>query len=88
MSAQQAKIYKALGHPIRLSIARTLYRSEEGQEVGWIQKVMAAFNLSQPAISQQLKKMKQAGILDSKREGRHIIYFMEPAVKKQLKNYL
>ena len=37
------------------------------------------FEISLPAVSQHLKVLKQAGLIDGQREGRQIFYRLNPA---------
>lgn len=78
---RMAKVFKALGEPTRLKIINIL-ASEGGYFcVGAMAKRLG---ISQPAVSQHLKILKDAGILDSKRMGFHVHYFIDA---KTLKNY-
>ena len=64
-------VLKALGHPVRLQIIRYLATGE--RRVGEIQQYTG---LSQPITSQQLRLMHQKGILDTRREGNMVYYFI------------
>jgi len=78
---RMAKVFKALGEPTRLKIIKIL-ASEGGYFcVGAMAKRLG---ISQPAVSQHLKILKDAGILDSKRMGFHVHYFVDA---KTLKSY-
>lgn len=78
---RMAKVFKALGEPTRLKIIKIL-ASEGGYFcVGAMAKRLG---VSQPAVSQHLKILKDAGILDSKRMGFHVHYFVDA---KTLKSY-
>ena len=71
---QMAKVFKALGEPTRLRIIKIL-ASEGGYFcVGALAKKLG---ISQPAASQHLKVLKEAGILDSKRMGYHVHYYVD-----------
>lgn len=41
---------------------------------------MAGVGVSQPTVSDHLKKLKDAGLLASERHGRRVHYRMEPSV--------
>jgi ArsR family transcriptional regulator len=78
---EMAKVFKALGEPTRLRIIKIL-ASEGGYFcVGAMAKRLG---ISQPAVSQHLKVLKESGILDSKRMGFHVHYFVDA---NTLKNY-
>lgn len=66
-----SKVLKALGHPERLRIIEYLKAGE--QNVGVIQHELG---LSQPITSQHLRYMQRNNILDSRREGTRLYYFL------------
>jgi ArsR family transcriptional regulator len=77
-----AKVFKALGEPTRLKIIKIL-ASEGGYFcVGAMAKRLG---VSQPSVSQQLKVLKESGILDSKRIGFHVHYFVDAEALKNHK---
>ena len=69
-----AKVFKALGEPTRLKIIKIL-ASEGGYFC--VGAMAERLGVSQPAVSQHLKILKEAGILDSKRVGFHVHYFID-----------
>ena len=65
---------KALGHPARLEILRVL--AARGTCVcGEVVKVMP---LSQPAVSQHLKVLKEAGLIRGRIAGKNSCYCLDP----------
>jgi ArsR family transcriptional regulator len=79
---KMAKVFKALGEPTRLKIIKIL-ASEGGYFcVGAMAKRLG---ISQPAVSQHLKVLKESGILDSKRMGFHVHYFVDSSTLKDYK---
>ncbi len=40
----------------------------------------ARTNLSRPAVSRHIQVLKEAGIVKSRREGRHVYYYLEPEI--------
>jgi DNA-binding transcriptional ArsR family regulator len=65
---------KALGHPVRLGIALRL-----AQEGGTCACDFAEiFGISQPAVSQHLKVLREAGLARTRREGTQIYYSLDP----------
>jgi len=80
-----AKVFKALGEPTRLKIIKIL-ASEGGYFcVGAMAKRLG---ISQPAVSQHLKILKDAGILDSRRIGFHVHYFVDAKALKSHKKQI
>ncbi len=66
------KIFKALSHPIRLKIAMGLYEKQECNVLLMSEKL----NIIQPVISQHLAIMKKSKIIDCKRQGVQVCYFL------------
>jgi ArsR family transcriptional regulator len=65
---------KALGHPVRLGIALRL-----AQEGGTCACDFAEiFGISQPAVSQHLKVLREAGLARTRRDGTQIYYSLDP----------
>ncbi len=65
-----AEVYKALGDPTRLEIISLLTESENL----CVNVIAEKTGMSQPAISQHLKILKNAGFLNSKKMGMHVHY--------------
>lgn len=71
-----SKLFKALSHPVRLAILATL-RDEE-QCVCHMEAIMG---LRQAYISQQLMILREAGLVQDRREGWNIFYrVVEPRI--------
>lgn len=67
------KIFQALADPSRRSIFEVLTRGEAA-----VKDLTARFTISQPAISQHLAILKDAGLVNDRREGRCVYYRVEP----------
>jgi len=63
------KIVKALCNPVRLKIIQCLSESDKT-----VTQLIGNCSLSQSAVSQHLMKLKSAGLVKNKPEGREIIY--------------
>lgn len=74
------KIFKALGESHRLNILKLL----TDQEMGACE-IIQAIGLSQPAIAHHLKILKQAGLINSEKEGKIVFYTLN---KDGLKAFL
>jgi ArsR family transcriptional regulator len=70
-----ARKLKALGHPVRLGIALRL--AAEGGTCAC--DFAEIFSISQPAVSQHLKVLWQAGLVQTRRDGTKIYYSLDPA---------
>lgn len=75
------RIYKALAHPVRLKIVRTLM---DGPLCVCVLNESVEF--SQPNLSQHLKILKDAGILKSEKDGIKIVYSITDAGVRDLLN--
>lgn len=64
---------KALGHPVRLGIALRL--AAEGGTCAC--DFAEIFGISQPAVSQHLKVLREAGLVKTRREGTQIYYSLD-----------
>lgn len=68
--ANTEDIFKALGDPIRMRIARML--AENGEMC--VCKIIPELGMSQPAVSHHLSVLKNAGLVRPRREGLWIHY--------------
>jgi DNA-binding transcriptional ArsR family regulator len=75
---------KALGHPIRLGIALRL--AEEGGTCAC--DFADIFHVSQPTVSQHLKVLREAGLVQTRRQGTQILYSLEPHAVRELGSLL
>jgi DNA-binding transcriptional ArsR family regulator len=72
-----AAVIRCLGHPLRLRLLEALESGEK--TVSELQKYADA---SQPMVSQHLMVLKAHGIVDLRRRGSHMLYWViEPKVK-------
>jgi ArsR family transcriptional regulator len=70
-----ATMFKALGDPVRLRLFSNIASSEGGEAcVCDIQDV----GVSQPTVSHHLKKLREAGLLESERRGTWVYYRVSP----------
>ena len=76
-----ADIFKALGDPSRLKIIKLILLKGNNLCVGMIANKL---EISQPAISQHLKILKNAGLVEAERMGFHMHYRVK---KDALDNY-
>ena len=79
-----ATIFKALGHPARLAIVEYLLRAKSCI----CSDIVDELPLAQPTISQHLKELKAAGIIQGNIEGKTICYCLNPALFDQLENLI
>ena len=82
-AAIEDKIFQALADPSR----RAIFESLTGGEVT-VKDVTARFDISQPAVSQHLAALKEAGLVSGRREGRCVFYRVEPRGMKPLIDWI
>ena len=81
--AAQNKIFQALADPSRRAIFESLTRGEVA-----VKDLTARFDISQPAVSQHLVALKVAGLVNGRRDGRHVYYRVEPSGMKPLIDWI
>ncbi|MGW2716124.1 ArsR/SmtB family transcription factor [Streptomyces sp. NPDC001492] len=86
-AADLAKVFKALGDPVRLRLLSMIASRGEGGEV-CVCELTPAFDLSQPTISHHLKLLRQAGLIDCERRGTWVYYWVLPAALDRLAAFL
>ena len=82
-AAVEDRVFQALADPSRRAIFRSLMRGETA-----VKDLTARFDISQPAVSQHLATLKDAGLVDARREGRRIYYRVEPRGMKPLIDWM
>ncbi|MFI7405695.1 ArsR/SmtB family transcription factor [Streptomyces sp. NPDC049541] len=86
-AADLAKVFKALGDPVRLRLMSMIASRGVGGEV-CVCELTPAFDLSQPTISHHLKLLRQAGLIDCERRGTWVYYWVLPGVLDKLAAFL
>ena len=71
-----ARLAKAIGHPARVAILQYLIR----QKSCICGDIVDEIGLSQPTISQHLRELKQAGLIQGSIEGRTVCYCIDPVI--------
>ena len=82
---RMASIAKALADPVRLQLVDVL-RKHAGKVC--VCELVPLFDLSQPTVSHHLKVLRQAGIVDSERQGLWAYYFVKPEGLEELSTWL
>lgn len=67
---QMAQLFRLLSHPARLRILDALRRRDEA----CVCHLQAVLKRRQPYVSQQLRALRDAGLVDSRRDGLYIYY--------------
>ena len=71
--AAENRIFQVLADPSRRAIFESLTRGEAA-----VKDITARFDISQPAVSQHLAALKDAGLVIGRREGRCVYYRVDP----------
>ncbi len=80
-----AEVAKALGDPIRLQLVDVL-RKHAGKVC--VCELVPLFGVSQPTLSHHLKKLRDAGLVDSERQGLWAYYYVLPGALDELSAWL
>jgi DNA-binding transcriptional ArsR family regulator len=70
---READIFRALADPTRRAIFERLTRGEST-----VKDLTARFEVSQPAVSQHLRALREAGLVVERKDGRFAHYRVEP----------
>jgi ArsR family transcriptional regulator len=82
---RMAGIAKALADPVRVQLVDVL-RKHAGKVC--VCELVPLFDLSQPTVSHHLKVLREAGIVDSERQGLWAYYYVTPDSLKELSAWL
>lgn len=75
-----AELFKTVGHPVRIKILRLL-----GDGELCVCEMIEKIDIEQSNLSQHLKVLKKQGVLDSRKEGQRVIYWLAyPSVNELL----
>jgi ArsR family transcriptional regulator, arsenate/arsenite/antimonite-responsive transcriptional repressor len=82
---RMAAIAKALADPVRVQLVDVL-RKHAGKVC--VCELVPLFEISQPTLSHHLKKLRDAGIVDSERRGLWAYYYVLPDALEELTTWL
>jgi DNA-binding transcriptional ArsR family regulator len=80
---REDSVFRALADPSRRAIFERLTRGEAA-----VKDLTARFHISQPAISQHLAELRNAGLVSARRDGRIVYYKVEPSGLKPLVDWI
>lgn len=86
VAAGLARVFKALGDPVRLRLVSLIGAREGGETC--VCDLTSAFALSQSTISHHLKVLREAGLIDSERRGTWVYYRLVPAALERMAELL
>ena len=84
-ATRMAQVAKALGDPIRVQLVDVL-RKHAGKVC--VCELTPLFQVSQPTVSHHLKVLREAGIVDSERQGLWAYYYVVPEALEELSAWL
>ena len=76
-------VFRAIADPTRREL---LDRLSEGEES--MMKLAESFDISLPAVSQHLKVLREAGLVEERREGRMRIYTLIPGPLREVSDWV
>jgi DNA-binding transcriptional ArsR family regulator len=79
----QDLVFHALADPTRRAILESLTRGEAA-----VNDLTGRFSISQPAVSQHLATLRKAGLVNGRRQGRCVIYRVDPHGLKPLVDWI
>jgi ArsR family transcriptional regulator, arsenate/arsenite/antimonite-responsive transcriptional repressor len=82
---RMAEVARALGDPVRLQLVDVL-RRHAGRVC--VCELVPLFDIEQPTLSHHLKKLRDAGIVDSERRGLWAYYYVLPDALRELSSWL
>jgi DNA-binding transcriptional ArsR family regulator len=80
---REDSVFRALADPTRRAIFERLSQGEAA-----VKDLTARFHVSQPAISQHLAALRDAGLVAERREGRFAYYRVEPKGLRPLVDWI
>lgn len=86
-ATELARMFKALGDPVRLRILSRITSAPEG-EICVCDITGDDFDVSGPTISHHLRVLREAGLIDGERRGTWVYYRPVPARIEQLATVL
>lgn len=75
-------VFRAISDPTRRHLLKRLKKKELS-----VLELCAPYEMSQPAVSQHLKVLREAGLVDARREGRQQYYRLRPAPLKHVRDW-
>lgn len=82
---RMGEIAKALGDPVRVQLVDVL-RKHAGKVC--VCELVPLFDLSQGTVSHHLKKLREAGVVGSERQGLWAYYYVKPEAIDELSAWL
>lgn len=78
-----ADVFRAVADPTRRELLDRLSAGEES-----MMKLAEDFEMSLPAVSQHLKVLREAGLVEERREGRLRVYTLLPGPLREISDWI
>jgi ArsR family transcriptional regulator len=85
-AAELAHAFKVLGDPVRLRVLSLIAAGKDGGVC--VCEITDAFDLTGPTISYHLRQLRDAGLVDCRRQGTWVYYWIVPAKLAWLSQFL
>lgn len=72
--ASSKSVFRSISHPTRRTLLDRLRRGGEQP----VHELNEFFEVSQPALSQHLRVLRESGLVEARREGRERVYRLRP----------
>lgn len=80
---EQADVFRAIADPTRRALLDLLARQEQS-----VSALVDRFEMTQPAISQHLRVLRQAGLVRQRKSGRQRLYRLDPQPLREAYDWL
>jgi ArsR family transcriptional regulator len=89
-AVELARMFKALGDPVRLRLLSLIASATDGGGRGevCVCDLLGAFDVQQSTISHHLRVLREAGLVDCQRRGTWVYYWVVPTALAQLSSLL
>jgi DNA-binding transcriptional ArsR family regulator len=77
-------VFRTISHPTRRALLDRL--AHEGEQP--VHRLGEPFDVSQPALSQHLRVLREAGLVEARREGRERVYRLTPGPLREVAAWL
>ncbi len=81
-----AAVADALAHPVRLQLFRYIMQCNKSMEMVCNKDLVANFDYAQATISQHMKKLTQAGLVEVKKQDKFSYYYANLGILMQYIN--
>lgn len=77
-------VFRTIAHPTRRALLDRLQR--QGEQA--VHELCEPFGMSQPALSQHLRLLRETGLVEARKEGRHRLYRLSPDPLREVAEWL